>query len=148
MIYDFDEEGVLNIRPQDYYDVIVLKWFLREFSSHGARMLNVETEIKDDNRRGGSQYENHPREFGFIERQHHAEPIYDPMPFSPQMEYDNRVTNIRDFRDYPREYGQRDGGGQGGRGGNRSERNESRSERGRDGSGTQNTRDKDRDNQR
>jgi hypothetical protein len=139
MIYDFDEEGVLNIRPEDYYDVIVLKWFLREFSSHGARMLNVETEIKDENRRSGNQFENHPREFGFIERQHHAEPIYDPMPFNPQMEYDNRVTNIRDFRDYPREYGQRDGGGRG---------NDNRGERGRNGSGTQNTRDRDRDNQR
>jgi hypothetical protein len=108
----FDKEGILHIRPETHSEAMTLKWFLKEFAVHGARVLNVETEVSEDSQGGGS---------------------YDTPPFSPEMVYDNRISNIRSFRDYPREYGQR-GNNDGGRGSNNP--------------GIQSTRDRDRDNQR
>jgi hypothetical protein len=124
----FDKEGILHIRPETHSEAMTLKWFLKEFAVHGARVLNVETEVSEDSQGGGS----YDRAFGYAQARSY-EPIYDTPPFSPEMVYDNRISNIRSFRDYPREYGQR-GNNDGGRGSNNP--------------GIQSTRDRDRDNQR
>lgn len=54
-------------------------------------------------------YGKQDRAYGYAESRA-PEPIYDSPPFNPQMEYDNRVSNVRNLRQFPSEYGARDQG--------------------------------------
>lgn len=47
------EDGVLNICPETQEDVTDLKWFLKEFATHGIRMINVVTDPSEEQKSSG-----------------------------------------------------------------------------------------------
>jgi hypothetical protein len=129
MYIHFDEEsGVLNMKPRSRQDAERLKRFIKDYGSHGGKMINIETEFD----------ENQPHAYAGYEM-HHMPPHY-PYPFfEPPFGY-NRYPEFRmegGGSGGGSSGGNSSGGGQGGGssgGGANSERGE-RNERGEGGSG-------------
>lgn len=92
MYINFEQDGVLHIRPQSHADAMVLKWFMKEFAIHGAKMINVETDFDGGGNRaqeydGGSS--SSPYGYSNV---HGIQPRYDT-----QSRYDNNVRNESPF---------------------------------------------------
>jgi len=135
MFVTFDKEGVLHIKPQNHADAMTLKWFMKEFATHGARMLNVETEVDERNASSiegiSPEYQFAESAYGYSDGRQGLEQEY-----GPQGRYDNVVRNFMGARG-----GQ--GGGGGGQGGN-----SGGGSRGEYTFGIQNTRDRNPNNGR
>lgn len=96
MYIAFDEQGVLHVKPETHSDVMTLKWFIKEFSTHGNKMINVATEIEEQKQKSQEgEYSNYsPVEnaYGYSEKR--KEGWYEDVPpFNPTSFYDNNRSD-------------------------------------------------------
>lgn len=111
MYITFDKEGVLNIKPENQADVMTLKWFMKEFSAHGGKMINIETELNEDSSKNyETRYPQSYREesYGYNQPQSNREnnypygvpeSVYGRGGRSTRSERDDMRYPIRDFFD-------------------------------------------------
>ncbi len=81
----FDKEGVLNIKPDNYSDSMVLRSFLKEYSAHGGKMINIEPELDESKVSSKERYNSYENPYGYQNnpyegaygRYHEVRPTYD-----------------------------------------------------------------------
>lgn len=119
----FDKEGVLNIKPRNHHEAMMLKWFVKEFAVHGARLLNIETEVNPEEE-DSEQFEQPSSRYDFADQAYGYSEGREGLRSErgTSNAYDNRISSYR--------------------------RGESRSERGDGYSSPQGTRDRNPNNGR